>query len=56
MSAWPEWCTDWWALLMTWENDLIAGYSGWIAEDYVAHLKHDLNQILGQTFVTNYGK
>lgn len=29
---------------------------GWIAEDYVAHLKHHLNQILGQTFDTNYGK
>ena len=28
---------------------------GWIAEDYVAHLKHHLNQILGQTFETNYG-
>ena len=29
---------------------------GWIAEDYVAHLKHHLNQILGQTFETSYGK
>jgi hypothetical protein len=29
---------------------------GWIAEDYVAHLKHHLNQILGQTFETNYGR
>ena len=28
----------------------------WIASDYVAHLKHHLNQILGQTFATNYGK
>jgi hypothetical protein len=28
---------------------------GWIAQDYVAHLKHHLNQILGQTFETNYG-
>jgi DinB family protein len=28
----------------------------WIAADYVAHLKHHLNQILGQTFTTNYGK
>jgi hypothetical protein len=28
----------------------------WIAADYVAHLKHHLNQILGQTFATNYGK
>ena len=28
----------------------------WIAADYVAHLKHHLNQILGQTFETNYGK
>ena len=27
---------------------------GWIAEDYVAHLKHHLNQILGQTFETNW--
>jgi len=26
------------------------------AQDYVAHLKHHLNQILGQTFATNYGK
>jgi hypothetical protein len=29
---------------------------GWIAEDYVAHLKHHLNQILGKTFETRYGK
>jgi hypothetical protein len=29
---------------------------GWIASDYVAHLKHHLNQILGQTFDTSYGK
>ena len=29
---------------------------GWIAEDYVAHLKHHLNQILGEMFETNYGK
>ncbi len=28
----------------------------WIASDYVAHLKHHLNQILGQTFATDYGK
>ncbi len=28
----------------------------WIAQDYVAHLKHHLNQILGQTFETGYGK
>src|ERR1043165_1575477 len=28
---------------------------GWIAADYVAPLKHHLNQILGQTFETNYG-
>ena len=28
----------------------------WIAQDYVAHLKHHLNQILGQTFETSYGK
>jgi hypothetical protein len=28
----------------------------WIAQDYVAHLKHHLNQILGQTFATSYGK
>jgi DinB family protein len=27
----------------------------WIAADYVAHLKHHLNQILGDTFATNYG-
>jgi broad specificity phosphatase PhoE len=27
----------------------------WLAQDYVAHLKHHLNQILGQTFATNYG-
>lgn len=29
---------------------------GWIAEDYVAHLKHHLNQILGKMFETPYGK
>ncbi|HZU30736.1 MAG TPA: DinB family protein [Candidatus Angelobacter sp.] len=28
----------------------------WIASDYVAHLKHHLNQILGRTFETSYGK
>jgi hypothetical protein len=28
----------------------------WIAQDYVAHLKHHLNQILGKMFVTSYGK
>lgn len=28
---------------------------GWIAEDYVAHLKHHLNQILGKKFETKYG-
>lgn len=28
---------------------------GWIAQDYVAHLKHHLNQILGKTFETSYG-
>lgn len=28
---------------------------GWIAEDYVAHLKHHLNQILGKKFETTYG-
>jgi hypothetical protein len=28
----------------------------WLAEDYVAHAKHHLNQILGQIFATNYGK
>ncbi len=27
----------------------------WIAEDYVAHLKHHLNQVLGKTFETSYG-
>lgn len=27
---------------------------GWIAEDYVAHLKHHLTQILGQTFETTW--
>ncbi len=26
-----------------------------IAQDYVAHLKHHLNQILGKTFSTTYG-
>jgi len=29
---------------------------GWIAQDYVAHLKHHLNQILGHTFAASYGK
>lgn len=28
---------------------------GWIAEDYVAHLKHHLNQIIGKRFETTYG-
>ncbi|HKV90932.1 MAG TPA: DinB family protein, partial [Candidatus Angelobacter sp.] len=28
----------------------------WIASDYVAHLKHHLNQILGETLATDYGK
>lgn len=28
---------------------------GYIAEDYVAHLKHHLNQIVGQRFATTYG-
>ncbi|HZS25613.1 MAG TPA: DinB family protein [Candidatus Angelobacter sp.] len=28
----------------------------WIASDYVAHLKHHLNQIWGETFATDYGK
>lgn len=28
----------------------------WIAQDYVAHLKHHLNQILGKLFETSYGK
>jgi hypothetical protein len=27
----------------------------WVAQDYVAHLKHHLNQILGKTFPTAYG-
>jgi len=27
---------------------------GWIAQDYVEHLKHHLNQILGETFATAY--
>jgi hypothetical protein len=27
----------------------------WIAADYVEHLKHHLNQILGKTFKTSYG-
>jgi DinB superfamily len=27
----------------------------WVAQDYVAHLKHHLNQVLGKTFVTSYG-
>lgn len=26
----------------------------WVAQDYVAHLKHHLNQILGQKFATPY--
>ena len=29
---------------------------GWIAQDYVEHLKHHLNQLLGPTFETSYGK
>ena len=29
---------------------------GWIAEDYVAHLKHHLTQILCETFETSHGK
>jgi hypothetical protein len=28
----------------------------WITSDYVEHLKHHLNQILGETFATSYGK
>lgn len=28
----------------------------WIAQDYLAHLKHHLNQILGPVFETAYGK
>lgn len=28
----------------------------WIAQDYVAHLRHHLNQILGRVFETGYGK
>lgn len=28
---------------------------GFIAQDYVEHLKHHLNQILGKTFETTYG-
>ena len=28
----------------------------WVTQDYVAHLKHHLNQILGTTFTTAYGK
>jgi DinB family protein len=28
----------------------------WIAEDYVEHLKHHLNQIIEQKFSTSYGK
>lgn len=28
---------------------------GWIAEDYVEHLKHHLNQIVGEKFETRYG-
>jgi DinB superfamily len=27
----------------------------WIAQDYVAHLKHHLNQIVGRKFETSYG-
>jgi DinB superfamily len=27
----------------------------WLARDYVEYLKHHLNQVLGQTFPTNYG-
>jgi hypothetical protein len=27
----------------------------WVAQDYVAHLKHHLNQILGTGFATSYG-
>ena len=27
---------------------------GWIAEDYVAHMKHHLNQIFGKKFETTY--
>jgi DinB superfamily len=27
----------------------------WLAQDYVAHLKHHLNQVLGKTFATSYG-
>jgi hypothetical protein len=27
---------------------------GWIAQDYVAHLKHHLNQVLGKKFETTY--
>jgi hypothetical protein len=27
----------------------------WIAQDYVEHLKHHLNQVLGKTFETSYG-
>jgi DinB superfamily len=27
----------------------------WVAQDYVAHLKHHLNQVLGEAFVTSYG-
>jgi hypothetical protein len=29
---------------------------GFIAEDYVAHLKHHLNQIVGKKFETSYGQ
>jgi hypothetical protein len=28
----------------------------WVVQDYVAHLKHHLNQILGKRFATSYGK
>ncbi len=27
----------------------------WVAQDYVAHMKHHLNQIVGTTFTTSYG-
>jgi hypothetical protein len=27
----------------------------WLAQDYVAHLKHHLNQIVGKKFETSYG-
>lgn len=28
---------------------------GWVAQDYVEHLKHHLNQIVGNKFETKYG-